>query len=150
MWEDLPGIGWLRFVGSLKLYVSFAEYCLFHRALLQKRRKILRSLLTRIPGTYPGTPYEGTYPGTPYYTHKYTYICKNKYVYTYPGTPYVPGICAMTASRMCREAPSLRAPAYEYVWIYICVHVCVYICATTASRMCREAPSLPVPACECV
>jgi len=32
-------------VGSLKLYVSFAEYSLFCRALLQKRPIILRSLL---------------------------------------------------------------------------------------------------------
>ena len=28
-------VGWLRLVGSLKLYVSFAEYRLFYRALLQ-------------------------------------------------------------------------------------------------------------------
>ena len=38
-------MGWLRLVGSLKLQVSFAEYCLFYRALLQKRPIILRSLL---------------------------------------------------------------------------------------------------------
>jgi len=37
-------MGWLRLVGSLKLQVSFAEYRLFHRALLQKRPIILRSL----------------------------------------------------------------------------------------------------------
>jgi len=36
---------WLRLVGSLKLQVSFAEYSLFYRALLQKRPIILRSLL---------------------------------------------------------------------------------------------------------
>jgi len=30
-------MGWLRLVGSLKLWVSFAEYSLFCRALLQKR-----------------------------------------------------------------------------------------------------------------
>ena len=29
--------GWLRLVGSLKLQVSFAEYPLFYRALLQKK-----------------------------------------------------------------------------------------------------------------
>ena len=39
-------MGWLRLVGSLKLYVSFAEYRLFYRALLRKRPIILRSLLT--------------------------------------------------------------------------------------------------------
>jgi len=35
----------LRLVGSLKLQVSFAEYSLFNRVLLQKRPIILRSLL---------------------------------------------------------------------------------------------------------
>jgi len=30
-------MGWLQSVGSIKLQVSFAEYCLFYRALLQKR-----------------------------------------------------------------------------------------------------------------
>jgi len=30
-------MGWLRSVGSIKLYVSFAEYRLFYRSLLQKR-----------------------------------------------------------------------------------------------------------------
>jgi len=37
--------GWLRLVGSLKSQVSFAEYCLFYRALWQKRPVILSSLL---------------------------------------------------------------------------------------------------------
>ena len=32
--------GWLRLVGFLKLYVSFAKYRLFCRALLQKRPMI--------------------------------------------------------------------------------------------------------------
>jgi len=39
-------MGWLRSVGSIKLYVSFAEYCLFYRALLQMRPMILLILLT--------------------------------------------------------------------------------------------------------
>jgi len=38
-------MGWLWLVGSLKSLVSFAEYGLFYRALLQKRPIILRSLL---------------------------------------------------------------------------------------------------------
>ena len=38
-------MGWLRLVGSLKLYVSLPEYSLFYRALLQKRLLILSSLL---------------------------------------------------------------------------------------------------------
>ena len=38
-------MGRLRSVGSLKLQVSFAEYRLFYRTLLQKRPIILRNLL---------------------------------------------------------------------------------------------------------
>jgi len=42
-------MGWLRFVGSLKSYVSFADYSLFYRTLSQKRLLILRSLLIVAP-----------------------------------------------------------------------------------------------------
>jgi len=38
-------MGWLRLVGSFKLWISFAEYSLFYRALLLKRPIISRSLL---------------------------------------------------------------------------------------------------------
>jgi len=38
-------MGWLRLVGSSKLYVSLAEYSLFYRALFQKRPILLGSLL---------------------------------------------------------------------------------------------------------
>jgi len=38
-------MGWLRLVGSIKLQVSFAEYCLFYVALLQKRSIVLSILL---------------------------------------------------------------------------------------------------------
>jgi len=48
-------MGWLRLVGSLKLQVSFAEYRLFYRVLLQKRPTILRSLLVE------ATPYLNIY-----------------------------------------------------------------------------------------
>jgi len=47
-------MGWLRLVGSLKLQVSFAEYRLLYRALLQKRPVILWSLLI------VATPYRAT------------------------------------------------------------------------------------------
>jgi len=56
-WYSTSNMGWLRLVGSLKLQVSFAEYRLFYRALLQKRPIILRSLLM------VATPYSGdSYP----------------------------------------------------------------------------------------
>ena len=55
-------MGWLRSVGSIKLYVSFAEYRLFRRALLQKRPIILYILLSE------ATPYK-------HYTH---YACMSQ------------------------------------------------------------------------
>jgi len=59
-------MGWLRLVGSLKLYVSFAEYCLFYRALWQKRPVLLRSLLI------VATPYVYLFPYS--YAHSPMYI----------------------------------------------------------------------------
>ena len=49
-------MGWLRSVASIKLYVSFAELCLFYRALSQKRPIILSILLTE------ATPYTEGWP----------------------------------------------------------------------------------------
>jgi len=46
-------MGWLRSVASIKLQVSFAEYSLFSRALLQKRPMISSILLTK------ATAYQG-------------------------------------------------------------------------------------------
>ena len=40
-------MGWLRSVGSIKLYVSFAAYRLFYRSPLQQRPIILSILLTK-------------------------------------------------------------------------------------------------------
>ena len=44
--QGVYGVGWLRLVGSIKLQVSFAEYHLFYRALLQKRPQNLSILLS--------------------------------------------------------------------------------------------------------
>jgi len=56
------GVGWLRLVGSVKVWVSFAEYLLFYRALLQKIPVIFRSLL------FVSTPY-----------HAFVYMCHVSY-----------------------------------------------------------------------
>jgi len=85
-------MGWLRLVGSLKLYVSFAEYRHFYRALLQKRPIILRRLL--IVATPPYTQglcwivrlFSNTYMYVHVSPPKYTYIHISVYrpKYTYP------------------------------------------------------------------
>ena len=40
-------MGWLRLVGAFKLQVSFAEYLLFYRALLQKRPVQIANVVER-------------------------------------------------------------------------------------------------------
>ena len=61
-------MGWLRLVGSLKVQVSFAEFRLLYRALLQKRPIVLRSLLL------VATPYISVTDGDPKHTrHTYTH-----------------------------------------------------------------------------
>jgi len=58
---SLTSMGWLRLLGSLKLQVSYVEYGLFYRALLQKKPIILRSLLTE---------------ATPYMSHESSHIIR--------------------------------------------------------------------------
>ena len=60
-------MGWLRLVGSFKLQVSFAEYSLFYRDLLQKRPIILRNLLVE------ATPYEDSHSENDAYTLTHTH-----------------------------------------------------------------------------
>ena len=60
-------LGWIGLVGSIKLSVSYAEYRLFHRALLQKRPLILSILLAK------ATPYESFFDETRL-IHGYIYL----------------------------------------------------------------------------
>ena len=79
---SIGSMWWLRLVGSLKLQVSFAEYRLFYRAILQKRPIILRSLLVA------ATPYV--------YTSPTQYMCIHVYIYwvcdvpMYTSIPLIP------------------------------------------------------------
>jgi len=54
-WMDVYIMGWLRLVGSIKLYVSFAECSLFYRALLRNIHINFSILLTE------ATPYVKTH-----------------------------------------------------------------------------------------
>ena len=53
-------MGWVRSVGSIKLYVSFAQCHLFYRALLHKRPIILSILLTKAT-SYTHSVFYSTY-----------------------------------------------------------------------------------------
>ena len=99
-------MGWLRLVGSLKLYVSFVEYCLFYRSVLQKRPVILRSLL------YEVTLY--LYHLNHIYTHDYVRVCM---AYEFVFYIYI-HICA-----------------YVY-YVHICTRVCVCVCVCVGVCVC--------------
>jgi len=73
-------MGWLRLVGSLKLQVSFAEYRLFSRALLQKKPIILRSLL--IVAT-PSMDIPSACHSMHYHTHTCVTACITTHTQTY-------------------------------------------------------------------
>ena len=123
MYVCMP-VGWLRLVGSIKLQVSFAEYRLFYRALLQKRPIILRSLLI------VATPYVRVYiyvsssrvtftPLVSISTRSCVYIyiyvvCMHVYMYIYKG-----------------DASGLYVHKVLCINMYICMYVCavqIYIC----------------------
>jgi len=71
-------MGRLQLVGSIKLQVSFAEYRLFYRALLQKRPIILSILRT------VATPYLYYHKQMYVYTlHKHVYICTHTTISAY-------------------------------------------------------------------
>jgi len=70
-------MGWLRSVGSIKLYVSFAEYRLFYRALLQKRPIIWSTLPTK------ATQYIHLHMHTCIWVYMYVCMYTRTYVYMY-------------------------------------------------------------------
>ena len=110
MFASYTYMGWLRLVGSLNSFVSFSEYSLFYRSLLQKR-PMLGSLLmyqwhVRIICIYICT-YHIHICICIMATHTYIYT----YVYTYNGDTHIHiYICV-------------------YVYIYH-IHICRYIMAT--------------------
>jgi len=63
---------WLQWVNSLKLQVSFAEYSLFYRALLQTRPLILRSLVIVATPYFVPMPLRSNRVTFAIHTHMYT------------------------------------------------------------------------------
>ena len=78
--EALIDMGQLRLVGSIKVQVFWAEYRLFHRALLQKRPMTLRSLLIVATPYIKKTMTICVYTPIYIYIYIYVYICKYTYI----------------------------------------------------------------------
>ena len=66
---------WLRFVGSLKLYVSFVKRPYKRDYILQKRHLMLRSLLIA------ATPYDTYMSDTHIYKSDMTYVLVIRHIY---------------------------------------------------------------------
>jgi len=109
-------MGWLRSVGSIKLYVSFAEYRLFYRTLLQKRPVIVSILLTE------ATPH----PKSLRNRHRQIYdIQIHIYIYTdiYLQYRYVSIFIY-----------SNYIDTHIYIYVYVYTHTFIHIC--TYSHVC--------------
>jgi len=110
-------MGWLRLVGSLKLQVSFAEYRLFNRALLQKRPIISRSL--RIVATPYGVLTCVTRLNR---TDQRTFI-----------RSYVRQVAFICAARLIDVGTT--AHPYMRYWFFTCVPCSIHMCDLTQSYM---------------
>jgi len=113
-------MGWLRLVGSLKLQVSFAEYHLLHRALLQKSPKILRSLLT-VATSYAYCVCR--------YMYVYMHVCISVWMYVCMQACMF--VCSFWCVGVCMHASTyLSMRACMDVGVCVCMYtfVCVYIC----------------------
>jgi len=104
--QNLPPMWWLRLVGSLKLWVSFAKYCLFNRSLLQKRPKIWRGLLI------VATPYVCTCI--------HVYICEHVCMCAYTHVCMPRSICLFSVI--------LRRLIFSISYVCVCMLICACMC----------------------
>ena len=137
----MEDMGWLRLVGSLKLQVSFAEYHLFYRALLQKRPIILRSLQV------VATPYLDC-------------CCTYEWVMS---VIYMNESCCKRINESCPRMNQSCHPYDRYLgclWVRlkrvsltknlldrcvlacVCCHLCVRVCVSVYVRVCLKRASL--------
>jgi len=118
--------GRLRLVGSFKSYVSFAEYSLFYRALLQKRSIILRSLLIittlHICASCLIVPRNAFRSGRRSYL-KYSDV----YIYIY---------IFISLSVLTTYAMHVGIYMYMCVYIYIYIHIYIYIYPNKILHIC--------------
>ena len=110
-------MGWLRSVGSIKLQVSFAEYRLFYRALLQKR-PIIESILLTV-----ATPYSLSRKNDIYFFCFVTimYICVFLCVFVC--------VCVCVCSCVCVcVCVCVRACVCLCVCVCTCIYACMCVC----------------------
>jgi len=126
-------MGWLRWVGSIKWQVSFAEYSLFYRSLLQKRPIILSILLTK------ATPYQTLGANTCLYLTQCDMLARIEiFIYIkslWANSLYISrngvNICPYVTVYM----HTIYCNAYVY-FVCVCVYVCVCVCMCVCVYVC--------------
>jgi len=151
-------IGWLRLVVSLKLYVSFAGYIFFYRALLQKRPIILRSQLI------VATPYQSImlHKWMSHITQRLSKLWKsNSMVILYSKfwseltfenfyQVHIHSIVVAYIMFYSWRHPSLCVCKWEWVWVWVWVWVCVCVCACACVCVCVCLWCVFVCVCACL
>jgi len=156
-------MGWLRLVGSFKLYVSFTEYSLFYRTLLQKRPMISNLLIV-------ATPYNGSYVCLFRPCSVTTYVCSLRMYVLYTLQVWMP---SMYSNRgRCLLMYCVRRLCYEYVyhqctvtvtmrcnhWAFLCVAVrcsllytyTVHMSGTVWYKRCSMLQCVVYVQCTCI
>ena len=142
-------MGWLRLVGSSKLQVSFAEYRLFYRALLQKRPVIspvcmhacIHTCMESI-NIYLRLRLHICRDFVGECVHSNSFACLHAclFVYLYVCCMYVciknGYVCQFTRVYRVNSYACMLACLYTYIYMYIymymyvrvCVYMYIYIC----------------------
>jgi len=124
-------MGWLRLVGLIQLQVTFAEYRLVYRALLQKRPINLSILLAKAtPYVYVCISRICTWPYLCIYISLYIYIymCIYLYVFLYIIYKYhgsrgrMPRWKIQTDTCLCAHV-RVQCWFHAYVNVYIQIHI---------------------------
>jgi len=115
-------MGWLRLVGLIKSQVTFAEYRLVYRALLQKRPINLWSYQPKPPHMYIYVSHVYVHGRIYVFIYLYMYISICVYIYMYFCTSY---INIMVHGGVCQDE--------RFKPILFCVHMCV--CSADSIRM---------------
>jgi len=145
-------MGWLRLVGSLKLQVSYAEYSLFNRALLQKRRRIWSSLLI-VATAYSichvqwlwglHSVFQAFWPGISRH-----YQGAQEELFAIQIDSQCSTHCSIylliRLQADLRESYNYVCIIYIYIYMYICTYICIYIYMYICTYICIRFSQRPV------
>jgi len=122
---------WLTLGGPLQLYVTFAEYSLFYRALLQKRPVILRSLLV-VATPYRLGPWDSNFSSFSVYSCSSAVLSGCRGIY----------FCLHKCKKNLCLFPNVSSPSSVLQCVAVCCSVlqCVAACACSLTFHRQDSP----------